>query len=288
MIDLLCIGNLTIDEAVRPDGKRNESLGGDAIFAALAARHAGASISWLAPVGHDFPEAMRARLTACGLETSAQPQRPLPTVRNVVTYDRGGGRSWHLLHGQEHFEAMSARPTDVAADMLAARGVLVLGMGLTSQLDLLAWLRGRTEATVYLDVEEDGIVGREDEVLAALPACDVFLPSEIEACRLTDLDDPTAAAVRLAEAGPSVVVVKLAERGAVVVAGGPPKHVPVSPLDAVDPTGAGDAFCGGFAAAHLRGESPVDAVAIGAAEAAIAISAFGVDALLAVAGGCPA
>src|SRR3978361_466376 len=38
---LVCVGNLTIDEAVSAGGQRVESIGGDALFAALAAKVAG-------------------------------------------------------------------------------------------------------------------------------------------------------------------------------------------------------------------------------------------------------
>ncbi len=59
---LLCIGNLTIDEAVSPTGDRVESVGGDALFAALAAKLAGANPTIVAPLGTDATPALLAAI----------------------------------------------------------------------------------------------------------------------------------------------------------------------------------------------------------------------------------
>ncbi len=55
-------------------------------------------------------------------------------------------------------------------------------------------------------------------------------------------------------------MVTLGAGGAVVVTGGSAEHIPAPAVTAVDPTAAGDAFCGGLADALVRGESLSDAV----------------------------
>ena len=69
------------------------------------------------------------------------------------------------------------------------------------------------------------------------------------------------------------MVVKRAERGCLVLDARDDAVVEV-PADRVRPfdsTGAGDAFCGAFAAADLRGAGAVDAAQAGAAAARVAI-----------------
>lgn len=285
---LLCIGNLTIDDLV-VDGGTTTALGGDALFAALAARRVLSDVRMLAPVGTDLPAPLLQSVAGTGIVLEATRPRDVPTIRNRVTYAADGSRTWDLLSGDDAFDVMSVFPEDVAPEALDVDGVLVSAMSLRSQLALGPWLRERTRlprsdrdgATVYLDLQEDYVAGNESALLALLPTCDVFLPSEVEAVALAGTADLALAAARFRDAGADVVVVKTAERGCVVATADGTVVVPTDPVDPVDSTGAGDAFCGAFAAAHVAGATPVDAARHGAEAARVAIDGHGVAALLA-------
>ncbi len=279
---LICIGNLTIDEAVSPSGGRIESVGGDALFAALAARLAGGHPTMLAPLGADATPELLDAIRAAGTDPATLPRRDLPTVRNVVRYDDAGGRVWDLILGEEHFEMLSVHRCDVTAAAWNADAVLMSAMGLHAQLDLAAWLRPRTAATIYFDPQEDYITGNEPALLEAVRSCDVFLPSAIEATALAGAADERTAARAFLELGPRVVVVKLAEAGCLVATREHPEPILVraDPVDPVDSTGAGDAFCGAFAAEHLRSGDAYAAARAGAAAARVAVSGPGVNGLL--------
>jgi sugar/nucleoside kinase (ribokinase family) len=54
-----------------------------------------------------------------------------------------------------------------------------------------------------------------------------------------------------------IVVMKIGAGGCLVAAGGRVEHVPGVPADAVDTTGAGDAFAAGFLFARLAGADPI-------------------------------
>jgi sugar/nucleoside kinase (ribokinase family) len=280
---LVCIGNITVDESVQADGRRREALGGDAIFAVLAARSVSTrgSVEWFAPIGNDFPVALRAQLRSAGLGLEHLPARDLPTVRNVITYADDGGRTWDLVTGREHFDLMSVYPRDIPESYLEADGLLVLAMSLPSELSLTPWLRAQSEAVIYLDLEEDGVPGHEAEILDLIASSDVFLPSEIEARMLSGTSDLVAAARSFSALGPPCVVIKQAERGCLVLDHGLVTEVPTEPVVPVDPTGAGDAFCGAFAAAHLEHGDVLVAAGMAAQAARMAIGGYGVEALLA-------
>lgn len=278
--DLVCIGNVTIDESVQPDGVRREALGGDAIFAVLAARHVGGRADWLAPLGRDFPAALLDRLERAGIAQRHDFRRDLESVRNVITYDAHGDRVWDLVTGRDHFDWMSVHPADMPDAYLRARGCLLLAMSVPSQLALTPWLRAHSDATIYLDLEEDGIPGHEEALRGIVGACDVFLPSEIEAFRLTGAADLAAAAEELSALGPRTVVIKRAARGCLVLEAGRLTEVPTEPVVPVDPTGAGDAFCGAFAATHLRTGDAIAAARAGSSVARLAIGGYGVETLL--------
>ena len=278
---LVCIGNVTIDEAVQPSGARTVAPGGDVIFAALAARAHLDEVSWLAPIGTDLPAEMLRELDAAGLTAIEAPPRALPTVRNVVTYRGDGSRCWELVHGEEHFDAMSVYPSDVTPAVLGADAILVLGMSVGAQVALLPWLRRNTAASIYLDLQEDGLAGHEAALRAIIGLCDVFLPSESEAVVLAETADLAAAARSFRELGPQVVVIKRAERGCLVQVGSDTAiEVPVDVVNPVDATGAGDAFCGAFAAVHVAGGDPLSAARAGSSAARVAIGAPGILGLL--------
>jgi sugar/nucleoside kinase (ribokinase family) len=279
---VICVGNLTIDEAVSATGERTVSVGGDALFAALAARLAGGRPRIVAPLGDDATPDLLAAVAAAGTDPDRLPRRAAPTVRNIVTYDGSGGRIWDLVHGEPHFEAMSVHAGDIDDEAVSAPAILLSAMAIGAQLEVAEWLRPRTSATVYFDPQEDYIAGNEAALRGAIAACDVFLPSEIEATRLAGTADVAAAARSFLELGPHTVVVKRAEAGCLVATREhrDPVVVPADTVTAVDSTGAGDAFCGAFVAAHQRTGDPVAATRAGADIARIAVSGNGISALL--------
>lgn len=279
---LVCIGNITIDESVQPDGLSTIAAGGDAVFAALAARLRLDDVRIVAPIGNDLPTELADAIRLAGTAPETLPVRDLPTVRNVVSYANDGTRTWLLVSGETHFDAMSVYPADVAADALTADGILVSAMSLESQLALMPWLRKATAATIYLDLQEDYLEGNRDELLEIIALCDVFLPSEIEAKTLAGTTDLDRAAHLFRDLGPKTVVIKRAEHGSLVLSGDSDRvvEVAVTPAIPVDSTGAGDSFCGAFAAEHLLTGDAMAAARAGADAAIIAIADFGIDGLV--------
>ncbi len=86
--------------------------------------------------------------------------------------------------------------------------------------------------------------------------------------------------------GPQTLVIKKGEHGALLFRDGTVFSAPAFPLeDIYDPTGAGDAFMGGFAG-HLARTDPHDpeemrrAIVLGSALASFVVEAFGTDRLL--------
>ncbi|WP_249040226.1 carbohydrate kinase family protein, partial [Streptomyces chryseus] len=131
--------------------------------------------------------------------------------------------------------------------------------------------------TVSVDPASAGFIAElgVDRFLEAVAGADVLLPNEDEARLLTGLPDTGDAAAKLSRHFP-LVAVTLGSGGALLAAGGEVRHrVPAVPAEAVDTTGAGDAFAGGFLAARLGGADDAGALAAGCRAGARAVTLVG-------------
>src|SRR5882757_2765331 len=109
-------------------------------------------------------------------------------------------------------------------------------------------------ALVFADVGWDGTGVWSPAILDRLSAVDVFLPNAVEAMSYTRTESPEAALDALAARVP-VCVVKAGADGAFGIDNltGERAHASAIPVDALDPTGAGDVFDAGFVFGTLAG-----------------------------------
>jgi len=106
--------------------------------------------------------------------------------------------------------------------------------------------------------------------------CDVLIPNEHE---VSELGWPSIEA--LLDAGAGAVVVTLGAAGVDLHrAGSSSVHVDAIPVDVIDTTGAGDAFCGALAAWLAEGAAIEDSIAAAVAAGALATRAVGARASL--------
>lgn len=118
-----------------------------------------------------------------------------------------------------------------------------------------------------------------DDVASIVTGLNVFLPSEEEARRLfhgrsTDLWE---IAEILSSYGCEIIVIKRGERGQLLYDSGARRRweIPAYPVKSIDPTGVGDAFCGGFLAGFRQTFDPIQAAVYGNISASLAIEGQG-------------
>lgn len=93
------------------------------------------------------------------------------------------------------------------------------------------------------------------EFIALLRQCDAVVVNRSEAAALAGIDagiDPARLMLRVAEFGPSTIVVTLGAQGAMFVHYGRPKRVPTVRVTAIDAVGAGDAFVAALAVEWVK------------------------------------
>lgn len=173
------------------------------------------------------------------------------------------------------------RPEDVPAPFLRARGVHLAPSRIevvSAMLDLFA----PAGMTIVADPGHQLAAHALDELAPVLARLDAFLPSEVELAALVPGAGPATGLAVLASVCPGGVGVKLGPQGVLVFdrATETAVRVPAAPARTLDPTGAGDAFCGGFLAGLVETRDPVLAASFGAISAARVVERFGADGAL--------
>ncbi|MCK0168221.1 sugar kinase [Jannaschia sp. S6380] len=256
--------------------------GAPAIFADQAARQ-GARSRMIGGVGADgFGRAVLSRLRADGVDLDAVTTAPdLPTGTAFVSYYRDGRRDFifHLagtaaerLHVPD--AALTARPTLLHVSA-ASLGRAPLRTAILSAVDTVLAAGG----AVSCDPNARPELMRDAEARAALDhvmaRARILLPSIGDLAFLFP-DLPEAEAMEaILTSGADIVVLKRGAQGA-TVAGPEGRHdLAGHPVEEVDPTGAGDCFCGTFLAALTRGASVRQAAVRANAAGAIAVTRRG-------------
>ena len=122
-----------------------------------------------------------------------------------------------------------------------------------------------------------------DELLAVIEKIDVITINDEEARQLTGEYSLVKAAQKIHTMGPSYVVIKKGEHGALLCKDEQIFFAPALPLEEVfDPTGAGDTFAGGFAGylastSNISFENMKNAIIYGSNLASFCVERFGTE-----------
>ncbi len=240
-MSLLVTGWVAIDDIETPFARVENSLGGSATCAALAAALF-TPVRLLAVVGEDFPDEFRKQLDRPGIDL-----RGLTPVKGKTSrwgakyhYDMNTRDTWYPELG-----VSVAHLPEPPAEWADSTG-LCLAAGLPSyQAGLIAGCPGARISlvdTIKMFIDEN-----RAEFLETMRAADFVVLNEVEARELAQTPSVARAARKLVREGADRVIIKLGEYGAAFASADDYFVAPGYPLEeVVDPTGAGDAFAGGF------------------------------------------
>jgi ribokinase len=172
-------------------------------------------------------------------------------------------------------------PEQVPASYLEARGVHLAPCRPVVLRGMLPLFNARG-MVVTLDAGWQLAELTLDELVPFLTQVDAFLPSEVELRAILPGMGLESALALLAAHCRGGVAVKLGGKGSLVWdrQTGRAVAVPILPTRAIDPTGAGDSFCGGFLAGLVETADLVQAACFGTASASLVVSRFGADGAL--------
>lgn len=276
---VVVLGQLSIDDVVLSDGRTAMgSCGGDAVYAAVGARLWVDDVGIVAPVGIDFPREHIATLAERGFDVDGLREVKAQGIRYWVLYESDGRRTF--VQRSPAWASAETAPTSaqIPAAYWDASIFHVAAMPFDAAERLVrAITERRPGAMISLDTHEDQIAGFQDRIAALLPRVTAFLPSREEVTTWFGADEPEHSIGKLRRLGQRWTILKMGAQGSLVTDGsdGPVQRVGTAPGPVVDATGAGDAFCGGFAAALALGHGGIEAASRGAVSAALAIAGFG-------------
>lgn len=240
--------------------------GGKGANQALMARGLGARVTMVTKLGRDvFGERALRNYEEHGIETAfvSWDEQRGSGVASILVDDQGRNA---IVYVPGANAGLSPGDIHAARDAIAEADALVcqLEVPLETTVEALRIAKSCTRPVTVFNPAPGRRISTE-----VLALCDVVVPNEIEAEALTGiaivtLDDAGTAARRLLDAGAAAAVITLGARGALVAGRDGTVHVPAVPVDAIDSTGAGDAFIGTLAyflgrraplrrAAHLAG-----------------------------------
>ncbi|HBY93523.1 MAG: PfkB family carbohydrate kinase [Ardenticatenaceae bacterium] len=276
MAELYTLGNFTIDDIVLHDGRTwIDQAGGNVLYSALGAKIWLSEVGIIARIGNDLPERYLDMLATFDLELVLT-HLPRPNLHDWALYEPDGSRQFinHRRSGDN--DEMSIRAAEILPVQRTGQAYHIAPMPTLRQRELVHALK-RPDNLVALDPHELFLEGFENLLWETLRHVDFFLPSREEARRLIGSDVPERAVKEFARCGPRVTVVKLDTEGSLVyeAAGDRLTHVPIYAAKAVDVTGAGDAYCGGFLAGYLLHGDPVEAACHGTVSASYVVESLG-------------
>lgn len=283
-LDLVIAGNITLDDTIVPGGNSVENApGGDALYAAIGAHLWGVRVGMFSRVGEDYPQAHLDELQRMGIDTAGIRRCTGSTVHYRILYENANVRQFIHLTPPARLTELSPEAADLPETYQGALAYHVAAMPTLLQAALVASFIQQS-AMVALDPYEEDVADCLDSFLKMLHQHVAFFPSELEMGLIAEALGEAkrwhahrVAAAWLCQQGCSLVSIKLGASGSLTrsTQDGRCYRLPVFPAHIVDPTGAGDAFCGGFLAGLIRYGSPVLAAACGTVSASLIIEGFG-------------
>ena len=281
-MSLVSVGTVAFDAIETPYGKTDKIIGGACTYISLAASFFRNESKIISVVGDDFPQETLDMFASKNINTEG-----LQIVNGGKTFFWAG----------KYHQDMNTRDTlDTQLNVLESFDPVVpesyqdcdyLMLGnLTPavQLSVLERMKRRPKLIV-LDTMNFWMEIALEDLKKVIQKIDVLTINDEEARLLTSEHSLVKAAKQILTMGPSTLIIKKGEHGALLFQEDKIFHAPALPLEQVfDPTGAGDTFAGGFigyiaAKKDQSWETMKKAIIVGSALASFTVEKFGIDRL---------
>ena len=237
-MNLVITGTIGLDDIETPFGKVAGTLGGSGVYAAMAASH------FIEP----------GLISIAGNDLSRQHSKILASIDTAGVTKTGKTFHWAGFYEFDMNEAQTKqtdlnslagyKPT-VPDKYKKAKYLFLANIDPEIQLEVLAQMKSKP--FVVLDTMNYWIASKKEALEKVIHKADILVMNEGEARQFCTTPNLIKAGRQLLELGPSYVIIKKGEHGALLFGHNTFFSAPGYPLEEVkDPTGAGDSFAGGL------------------------------------------
>src|SRR5690606_11256547 len=281
-MSLIVVGSMAFDAIETPFGKNNKTIGGAATYIAWSASNFTRPINQISVVGGDFPKEELKMLQARGV-----------VMEGVQIKENEKSFFWS---GKYHMDMNTRDTLDTQLNVLADFNpvlpesyqdseYLMLGNLVPAvQMSVIKQMKKKPRLTV-LDTMNFWMESALEDLEEVLKHVDVLMVNDSEARQLSGQYSLVKAAKQILKMGPSFLIIKKGEHGALLFHQEQVFVAPALPLeDVFDPTGAGDTFAGGFIG-HIARTKDISfqnmksAIIVGSAMASFCVEKFGTNRL---------
>jgi sugar/nucleoside kinase (ribokinase family) len=282
-MSLLTVGSVAFDAIETPFGKTDKIVGGAGTYIALSASNFTSDQKIVSVVGDDFPNETLATLTAKGVDLAG-----LQIKQGEKTFFWSGKYHNDMnsrdtlvteLNVLENFDPI------IPASYQGVDYLMLGNLAPAVQRQVIERLETRPKL-IAMDTMNFWMDIALDDLKTTLKLVDVLIINDEEARQLSNEYSLVKAAKVIRAMGPTTLIIKKGEHGALLFQGEKVFFAPALPLeDVFDPTGAGDTFAGGFigfiaATDDASFENMKRAIIAGSALASFCVEKFGTQRLL--------
>ena len=239
---LLVVGSVGLDTVETPFDKIEDALGGSATYISLAASYFSKPVTMVGVVGSDFPKNYIEMLEEHDVDLEGM------QIVEGKTFRWGGKYHYDLNVRDTLFTELNVFQNfdPVIPENFRKSKYVCLG-----NIDPILQMKVLDQITdpqfVVCDTMNLWINTMKEDLLKLLKRVNVFIINDSEARLITEEPNLIKAAKMIREMGPEILIIKKGEHGALLFTDETIFSAPAYPMEIIfDPTGAGDAFAGGF------------------------------------------
>ena len=240
-MSLLVVGSMAYDSVETPFDKRDNALGGSAMFFSTAASYF-SPVNLVAVVGNDFKQSDIDFLREKKVDLSGM------TVEKGDTFRWGGKYLDNMMDRETLFTRLGVfeQFKPVLPESYKQSGYIFLA-NIQPDLQYNVMQQVQKPKFVAMDTMNFWITGTPDDLKKTLSVVDALMINDSEVRLLSGVDNIFAGARIIQEMGPKTLIIKKGEHGSILIHNESYFACPALPIENLfDPTGAGDSFAGGF------------------------------------------
>jgi sugar/nucleoside kinase (ribokinase family) len=242
-LGLLIVGSIGLDDIETPFDKVKNALGGSTTYIALAASYFTGPVEIVGIVGDDFPKEHMEMLENHNIDIEG-----LEIVEGAKTFRYGCKYHYDLNVRDSLYTNLNVfeKFNPIIPEKSKKSSFVILG-NIAPQLQSIVLDQLENPKFIVCDTMNFWIEGAKQDLLKVLPRVNVLIINDSEARLLANEPNLIKAAHIISKMGPEYLIIKKGEHGALLFGNNMIFSAPAYPMENIfDPTGAGDAFAGGF------------------------------------------